>query len=377
MSRKPRRAVEAGLVSSPPGRPLRHAIVGCGRVAPSHADAFARLPEAELAACCDLDLDKARALAERFSARRVYASLKDLLADAGVDSVSLCLPHHLHAPVAEQALQAGKHVLLEKPFAMDGAEAARLAAAARRSGRILQPVCQHRFDFVVRSVKEIVSQHLGQICMARAHLECRRPPEYYSQSDWRGRWKTEGGSVSINQAYHVLDLLLWLLGPLDRVGAQMATLTGGKLMETEDSLVANLLFANSGLGSLTVNGASGAQWHSYIEICGSGGVVAFDIGYPNQVPRLQLDSRRALQSWRKAFAEHFKACPLPTAGIDYYGDSHRHEAAEFAARIDGQQATVSCTLQQAESVVRAVEALYRSARQGVPIALTEVADARA
>jgi predicted dehydrogenase len=352
--------------------------VGCGRVAPSHADAFAQLTEAQLYACCDPDLEKAQALADKFSIPHVLSDLDRLLNDPMLESVSLCVPHHLHGPLTEQALEAGKHVLVEKPFALSHQQAQSVATGCRASGLVVQPVCQHRFDYVVRSVKEIVAQDLGKICMVRAHLECKRAPEYYSQSDWRGRWATEGGSVLINQAYHVLDLLLWLVGPLSRVNANMATLTGGEIMETEDTLSANLTFAQGALGGLTVNGASGAQWHSYIEICGSGGVVGFDIGYPNQVPRLQLDSRRSLQKWRKAFAEHFKSCPLPTAGIDYYGDSHRHEASEFVHRIRGGAATVSSTLEQAESVVGAVDALYRSACDGgSSVIVGEVANARA
>lgn len=352
---------------------LRHAIVGCGRVAPSHADAFTQLPEARLYACCDTDTATATAFAEKFSIGKTYTSFETLLADPEVDSVSLCVPHFLHGPMIRQAVAAGKHVMVEKPFALNPEEAELAAAEARQSGMVVQPVCQHRFDQVVGHVRQIVAEDLGQICMVRAHLECRRAKEYYSESDWRGKWATEGGSVLINQAYHVLDLLLWLVGPLAKVDAGMATLVGSEIMETEDVLSANLRFQNGALGSLTVNGASGAQWHSYIEISGTGGVVAFDIGYPNQVPRLHLESRRALQKWRKVFAELRNAATLPTLGIDYYGDSHRHEAAEFAARIRGQQPTVSCSLGEAQRVVASVDGIYRSARTSASVTLTEAA----
>lgn len=350
---------------------LRHAIVGCGRVAPSHADAFAQLPQAELYACCDTDLAQAEAFAKRFEIAKTYSDFDELLADPDVASVSLCVPHHLHAPMIQRAVEAGKHVLVEKPFALNPEEADLAARASDESGLIVQPVCQHRFDKVVQHVKQIVAEDLGKVCMVRAHLECRRAREYYSESDWRGRWASEGGSVLINQAYHVLDLLLWLVGPLRKVHADMATLTGGEIMETEDTVSANLTFTSGALGGLTVNGASGAQWLSYIEISGTGGVVAFDIGYPNQVPRLQLESRRSLQKWRKAFAELMKSASLPTLGIDYYGDSHRHEAAEFVRRIQGEDATVSCTLSQARNVVRGVDAIYRSAREGQTVHLSE------
>jgi UDP-N-acetyl-2-amino-2-deoxyglucuronate dehydrogenase len=341
---------------------LKHAIVGCGRIAPSHADAFHRLSQVELAVYCDLDSEKSDALADRFPVQSKVADFAQVLSNPGVDSISLCVPHHLHAEYTRLALEAGKHVLVEKPFAIDWESASDLADLARRKSLVLQPVCQHRFDQVVQHVREILHEDLGDICMVRAHLECHREKDYYSQSDWRGRWKTEGGSVLINQAYHVVDLLLWLLGPVQSLSAQMDTLTGGDVMETEDIFTAQFKFEGKSLGSLTVNGACGPKWHSYIEVSGTKGVVGFDIGYPNQVPRLTLKSRRALKTWRKTFAELLKEAPLPTAALDYYGDSHRREAEAFVAQTQGAPSDYASTPEEALQVVKTVSSLYRAAR---------------
>ena len=343
---------------------INHAIVGCGRIAPSHADAFRELSDASLAVFCDIEEAKAEALAERFGGGQRLSRYQDVLEDKAIDSVSLCVPHYLHDEYSEMALLAGKHVLVEKPFAIKTERATELKNLAAEKGLVLQPVCQHRFDKVVQHVREIVEQELGEISMVRAHLECHRKKEYYGESEWRGRWETEGGSVLINQAYHVVDLLLWIAGPIKRLSAQMDTLTGGDVMETEDVFTAQLRFQNRALGSLTVNGASGAEWHSYIELCGTGGVVGFDIGYPNQVPRLRLKSRRAMKRWRDTFKELAAANPLPTVGLGYYGDSHRREAEAFVSSIRGLSSEFASTPDQATEVVRTVSALYEAARQG-------------
>jgi UDP-N-acetyl-2-amino-2-deoxyglucuronate dehydrogenase len=360
--RTPGGVKERGLKVPGMSNSLNHAIVGCGRIAPSHADAFSQIAQVRLLTYCDPDPTKSDALAKRFAVDSMVADFAEVLSNPEIDSVSLCVPHHLHAAYTRMALEAGKHVLVEKPFSISPAEAAASALLAKEKGLILQPVCQHRFDKAVQHVREILRDELGDVCMVRAHLECHREKVYYSESDWRGKWETEGGSVLINQAYHVVDLLLWLMGPVKSLAAQMDTLTGSDVMETEDVLTAQLKFEGRALGSLTVNGACGAQWHSYIEVCGTKGVVGFDIGYPNQVPRLRLKSRRALKNWRKAFAELLKSAPLPTAALDYYGDSHRREAEAFVAQIEGTSSEYASTPEQAVEVVKTVAALYEAAR---------------
>lgn len=345
---------------------LRHAIIGCGRVAPSHADAFARLPDVDLAVLCDPDEAAARSLASRFAPEAAVAGdYRQVLEDPSVHSVSLCVPHHLHAPMTLAALEHGKHVLVEKPFAMTVEEGLAVRDAQARRGRIVQPVSQHRFDAVVRMVEEMVAAgDLGEICLVRAHLECKRDPAYYGESPWRGRWATEGGSVLINQAYHVMDLLLRLAGPAATASALMDTLQGRQFMETEDALAGTLRFRSGALGSLTVNGASGAKWHSYLELSGTKGVVGFDLGYPNQVPRLHLESRRALQAWRKRLQALAETVRIPTPGVDYYGDSHREEARAFVEGIRGGDRGPAADPAQALQVVSTILALYESARTG-------------
>jgi len=343
---------------------VNHSIVGCGRVAASHAEAFARLPGVSLWSCHDPVAERATALAQRFGIGRVESSYEAVLNDPQVTSLSLAVPHDLHVPMVLQALERGKHVLVEKPFALFPEEGARVIERVQHTRLTVVPVAQHRYDPMIRTIQELLrSGDMGEVRLVRAHLECRRPPEYYRDSDWRGRWAREGGSVLINQAYHIVDLLLHLLGPVKTVAADMATFSEPGIMETEDTLVASLTFERGTLGGLTLCGSAGAQWGSYIELLGARGLVAFDINHPNQLHRFQLESKRAMLAWKQRLT-----APLPEdlgtspAGIGYYGTSHRAQAQAFVACILGGEGSPFSELAEALEVVRVVRSLYASAR---------------
>lgn len=349
---------------------LIHAIVGCGRVAPSHADAFSRLDDVKIKYACDIRPDVAREFQTRYpEIQRATASLEEILGDPEVDSLSLATPHDLHYSMARQAREAGKHVLIEKPFGRNTEEAFGLAALAREPGPIVQPVAQHRYDPLVQLLAgAVLDGALGQLHLVRGHLECFRPPEYYGESDWRGRWEREGGSVLINQAYHVLDMMLWLAGPVATVSAEMDTVSYKSVMETEDTLTASFKLDQGGLGGLTISGSAGSQWNSYIECVGDKGVVAFDIGYPNALHRLQLEDRKLGFQLRKAIKGLADSQEAPPSALGYYGTSHRRQCADLVTRIRGGEGdSMGSTPDQAARVVATITALYDAARQGVRV----------
>jgi predicted dehydrogenase len=209
----------------------------------------------------------------------------------------------------------------------------------------------------------VASGDLGELRLVRAHLECFRAPDYYRESDWRGRWAREGGSVLINQAYHMVDLLRLLAGPVKALSANMATFAGPEVMETEDTLVASFVYQSGALGSLTLSGSAGSIWSSYIELLGAGGFIAFDINYPNVIHRLQLNSKRAMQQWKKRFAEPLpEEFSAPPAGIGYYGTSHRLQARAFVEEIRKGGPPALGGLEEAMEVVGLIQRIYSSAR---------------
>ncbi len=193
-------------------RRFRVAVVGCGAIHATHADALAEIPNVSVAAFCDVVPERAEASAARCGGR-AETDWTRLLADPGIDAVHLCTPHDLHAPMARAFLGAGKHVFTEKPMGLSVDEGEAMVRAADESGRTLGVCFQNRCNATSLALRDLVrSGRAGRVRGARALLTWSRDAEYYTGSDWKGTWRREGGGVLINQAIHTIDLLQWALG---------------------------------------------------------------------------------------------------------------------------------------------------------------------
>jgi UDP-N-acetyl-2-amino-2-deoxyglucuronate dehydrogenase len=341
---------------------INHAIVGCGRIAENHVDAFSLLPDVHIKYAVDIVEEKAQELAAKFSIPQVSSDFDAILKDPMLDSISLAVPHHLHLPMALAAAKAGKHVLIEKPLMLFPDEGKELLETASAQGVVVLPVAQHRFDKLICEIKTLISSgEMGDLRFARGHLECSRPAEYYRESDWRGFIAKEGGSVLINQAYHILDLMLYFAGPITSAEGIMETFQKD-IMETEDVLSASIRFQNRALGTLSVCGAGGSSWLSYIELIFKDGVVAFDINFPNQLHRFEMTSKKGMKHWRERLRNAVTDTDDMPAGMAYYGTSHREQAADFIAAIRKEKISSGATLTEALYVVEVINEIYNSAK---------------
>ena len=210
----------------------RVAIIGAG-IGAQHMDAFQTLPDRfDVAAICDLEEDRARAVIPRGCDTRYMPRFDAVLADPGIDVVDICLPPHLHVPAALAALEAGKHVICEKPLATSLAEVDRLEAASRAAGRMVFPVFQYRFGPAARQLRALIDAGLaGRLLVATLETHWNRGADYYA-SPWRGTWAGERGGAILGHAIHIHDLLSFALGPVARVQAELATRINE--IETED-----------------------------------------------------------------------------------------------------------------------------------------------
>jgi len=228
---------------------LGFGIIGCGTIGPWHAKAIANVPEARLVATCDLIEDRARALADEYGARRHYADYQQLLADPQVDVVCICTPSGLHSDLALAAAQAGKHALSEKPMDITLAKADAMIAAHRQAGTKLAVIFQRRTSPLWQRVRELVAAgKLGKLVLGDAYLKYFRSQEYYDSAEWRGTWVLDGGGALMNQGVHCIDLLVWVMGPVDTVYAFAQPLV--RKIEVEDTAVAALRFRNGAFGVL-------------------------------------------------------------------------------------------------------------------------------
>lgn len=240
------------LALKPPitGRPIRFALVGCGRIAGNHLDAIAaHAGRADLVAVCDTDPARL-ATATRRTGVKGFGSLEALLAGSDADCVILATPSGLHAQQAITAAGAGRHVVTEKPMATRWQDGKAMVHACDAAGVQLFVVKQNRRNATLQLLKRAIDgRRFGRIWMVNVNVFWSRPQEYYDSASWRGTWEFDGGAF-MNQASHYVDLLDWLIGPVESVHAYTATLA--RHIEVEDTGVMNIKWRSGTLGSMNV-----------------------------------------------------------------------------------------------------------------------------
>jgi UDP-N-acetyl-2-amino-2-deoxyglucuronate dehydrogenase len=234
-------------VSEP--QPLRIALVGCGRISQNHFDAIAKLDGLTISAVCDVVPERAKAAGEKLGAPW-FTSYEKMLHDAPSEIVTIATPSGLHPAHGILAAKAGKHVVCEKPMAITLASADELVQACDAAGVKLFVVKQNRLNPPVQLLKRAMDKgRFGKIYLANTTVRWTRPQEYYDQAPWRGTWEFDGGAF-MNQASHYVDLMQWLVGPVESVIAKTATLA--RKIEAEDTGIAVLRFRNGALGTIEV-----------------------------------------------------------------------------------------------------------------------------
>ena len=247
---------------------LRVGIIGTGAMSHKHAQAYRNIGY-ELNVCTNTTAAKGRAFAEATGAEFV-ANYEELIRHPRVDVVDICTLPGFRLPAVELSAKMKKHVLVEKPIATNLETARNMMEVARSAGIQLGVVSQHRFDDSTQFLKQAIADgRLGKILQADAYVKWYRSAEYYSRPI-KGSWAGEGGGALINQAIHQLDVLLYLIGPLERVSATWK-LGAAHQIESEDVVNALLSYSSGATGVLQ---ASTALWPGYperIEIHGTKG----------------------------------------------------------------------------------------------------------
>jgi len=235
--------------------PHRVAIIGAG-IGAQHLDAYAALPDRwTVCAICDLDTARAKPLAARMAGCRVTADFEAVLADPDIEVIDICLPPHLHLDACLAALNAGKHVICEKPLVSSLRDADTLAAAeARAQGRVF-PVFQYRFGPGAAQLRALIDAEIaGEPFVASLETHWNRDADYYATA-WRGTWAGEHGGAVLGHAIHIHDWLSFILGPVGSVHADLATRVNE--IETEDCAALSIRMQNGALvtSSITLGAA--------------------------------------------------------------------------------------------------------------------------
>ena len=231
-------------------RRIRFALVGCGRISANHFDAIEKHSgRAELVGIGDVD-PAALARAEERTGAPGFRTLDAMLAGTNADIVILATPSGLHADQAVQVAEAGRHVMTEKPMATRWQDGKRMVHACDQAGVHLFVVKQNRRNATLQLLKRAVEKgRFGRIYMVTINVFWSRPQSYYDSAPWRGTWEFDGGAF-MNQASHYVDLLDWLIGPVESVQAYTATLE--RNIQVEDTGVVSIRWRTGALGSMNV-----------------------------------------------------------------------------------------------------------------------------
>lgn len=265
-------------------------VAGCGRIAGRHCEHIGKV--GRLAAVCDVVRDRA----DRFASEHqcaAYASLKEMLEQCpDIDVVSVCTPNGLHAQHTITALEAGRHVLCEKPMAISSQDCGDMIQAAERANRRLFVVKQNRFNPPVAAVKQAIDEgKLGRIYSVQLNCFWNRNPEYY-QDSWKGSLELDGGTL-YTQFSHFIDLLYWLIGDIESAMAFAENFAHQETVEFEDCGVAALKFRNGALGAVhfTINSFA-KNMEGSLTIFAEKGTVKIGGQYLNELEYQSFDNFR-------------------------------------------------------------------------------------
>jgi UDP-N-acetyl-2-amino-2-deoxyglucuronate dehydrogenase len=339
-------------------RRIRFALVGCGRISASHFEALKRHGgSAELVAVCDHEPAALRRAMQATGAPG-FASLAALLDGCDADIVSLATPSGLHPRQALQVAATGRHVLTEKPMATKWDEGMAMVRGCRDAGVKLFVVKQNRLNPTLQRVREAIAQgRFGRIHMVVVNVFWTRPQSYYDDAPWRGRWDMDGGAF-MNQASHYVDMVDWLVGPVDSVHAYTAT--QARAIEAEDSGVMSLRLRAGGMASINVTMLThDRNFEGSLTLLGEKGTVRVGGVAVNRIEHWAFADSRP-EDADIAAANYAPPSVYGHGHPLYYANVIATLRGEAQAQVDGYEG-----LRSLEVIIAA----YRSARDGVRVGL--------
>lgn len=343
-------------------RKFGFAIIGCGLVAPFHARAISALPETSLVAVTDLDFNRAERLAREYGGAAV-SDYRRLLDRPDVDVVCICTPNGTHQEIAVSAARAGKHLLIEKPIEVTLPKADRIIAEAERAGVKLAVAFQCRFRPAVARVRQAIEQgRFGRLLCGDIFMKWYRPEEYYLNDAWRGQ-PEQGGGVLLQQASHYIDLLQWLLGPIESVIGQTENLAH-RGIAVEDTALALLKYRNGAVGVIESTTAVYPGIEVRLEIHGENGSAIIE-GTSIRLWKFREELPEDHEITRNAT---LSVAAAANGAANFHHLEHQLLIADLIAAIrEDREPAVNG--HEGRKALEIIEAIYRSAREGQAVTL--------
>lgn len=328
-------------------RNINVAVIGCGGIASFHCDILRDLDNVNLLGVYDKNIERAQA----FAAERgmtAYHSMAELLA-SDATAVAICTPSGLHAEQTVACLDAGKHVIVEKPIAITEEGCQAILEAEQRSGKFCAPISQLRFYPDIRRAKEIIEKELlGKPVLCDLYMKYYREPSYYAGS-WKGTKAMDGGGALMNQGLHGIDALHFIMGDMIQVSGTVRT--QAHAIEVEDTAVATVHFRNGALGVIE-------------------GTTSVQPGYPRRMEfhcehgSLILEENKIIACDLPDFVLNTDAPKVKSFRnpFDFPLEGHRAQYENILAAIEGRE-TLFYTAQEGAKTVRTILGIYRSSEE--------------
>ncbi|KGA97305.1 hypothetical protein AJ85_16635 [Alkalihalobacillus alcalophilus ATCC 27647 = CGMCC 1.3604] len=327
---------------------MKLGIIGCGRITEKHCQTIDQLKELTVVALSDLSSERMNLIRSHLKNTSnlilMHKKYEEMLSNQNIDLVLIATSSGFHAEIAEKALKAGKHVLVEKPLTLSLKETSDLTELAKKRGCYLFVCYQLRFLTSMLKIKEVLKQGLlGEIIYGVGTIEINRSKDYYEQAAWRGTWKHDGGML-INQGIHMVDLLTWFMGDLESVQGEIKRVHEYK--ETEDVAIGILKFKNGSTGVIEANSIALPNNRGYsLKLFAEKGTVVIRGQKLDEVERFIINGHEE----------------VPIEGLDHDG---LEQVRMYKACLDCIAGRKSEFVADGEESIRALEtifALYRSA----------------
>jgi predicted dehydrogenase len=339
--------------------PIHVGILGGGNISETHARAASEIDGVTITAVAGENSARVVRLAQPYGAA-VYQDVAALVRHRPLDAILIGSPSGLHAEQGVAAARNGLHVMVEKPIDVEVRRAESLVTECEKARVRLGVFFQDRFAPALLALKQALDEGaLGRPLLASARVKWWRPPEYYTQSRWRGTLALDGGGALVNQGIHTVDLLLWLLGDVRRVFARTATAL--HRIEAEDTIVATMEFTSGALATFEATTTAYPGYPRQVELTGTEGTVVVQ-----QDLILHADLRQPRPDLVETEGSDNASDRSPTVS-DIRG--HRAAIEDFLAAIRDDREP-RCSGREGLRSLCLVDALYRSARSEAPISLS-------
>jgi hypothetical protein len=344
------------------------AVVGCGMIARFHCKAIADIPGARVAALVGRSRASAERLAHEMGLEGLLCTdnLEEALKTPGVDALIVTTPSGVHMESAVLAARAGKHVVVEKPLEITAARCDAIIEACDKAGVLLCTIFPSRFGDANRELKSAIDAgRFGRLTLGETTVKWWRSQQYYDEGGWKGTQALDGGGALMNQAIHNVDLLLWMMGPVESVAAFTGTLAHDRI-EVEDTAVASIRFKNGALGVIQATTSVWPGLSKTIAIHGDKGSVEIEQDdlllwkYQNELPGDSgIRERFAVKSGSSGGSSN-------PGAISHVG--HTRQLADFIDAIKENRKPFVDGAEGRRSV-ELIEAIYQSARTGTIVRL--------